>query len=203
MAKVTYSDMNGIQRVSSDIESFKSKFWKYCPKHNQIVIVFPHHLIDAAKRQNFAKKHGKLQEPSLKVESYPVGKQMPDQRPQKQPNKGSSLMSSHADNAMNMMVASSKQTHMLQLQQQSNYPKHGMHYEEETNMNGREMGQYSMFPRARASQSQPFYPTHPGTSYSDPAHQIKAFMHSRASDSQKQQFMYNYLTPRVAGLIAP
>lgn len=96
--------MTSIQNVSANLDAFKEKLAGFAPRDTPINVIFPHYLIDAAKSESFAKKQGRLMDPALKMQSYAVGPPRQDTKFQKQANKGSSLMSSDADDVMNMMV---------------------------------------------------------------------------------------------------
>lgn len=92
---------------------------------------------------------------------------------------------------------------MLQLQQQSHFPGVQEEREEDQVNTGREMGHYSMFPKARPTPTLYTNSMNQVPQYSDPFAGIKQFMTSAAPESQKQQYMQNLITPRVSGLIPP
>jgi hypothetical protein len=85
--------MNSIQKISTNLDSFKKNFFRFLPNKSQLTVVFPHYLIDAAKKQSYARKNDQYIEPNQGHSSQA-----------KHQNKGSSLMGSHADDTMKMMV---------------------------------------------------------------------------------------------------
>lgn len=102
-AKITFDEIESLNRVSNDFEHCKTLFSDICPDDSRINILFPQHFIEIAKKKSFASRLAKSGMKPFIPQEISSQTQVPREKPVKTNTKGS-LMSSQIDNAMNMVV---------------------------------------------------------------------------------------------------